>query len=43
MSKLFVTHLSSDELQQGTVYWQQVDISADWCLIEGAGLTVQFV
>lgn len=43
MPSLFPTHLSSDQLQQGTVDRQQVDFSADWCLIEGAGLAVQFV
>lgn len=43
MPSFFTTHLSSNQLQQGTVYWQQVDIGADWCLIKGAGLAVQFV
>lgn len=38
-----LTHLSSNQLQQGTVDRQHVDIRADWCLIEGAGFAVQFV
>lgn len=38
-----MTHLGSNQLQQGTVDWQQVNVSADGCLIKGAGLAVQFV
>lgn len=43
MSSFFLSHLSSNQLQQGTVDWQQVNIRADGCLIKGAGLAVQFV
>lgn len=38
-----LTHLSSDQLQQGAVDRQQVDVGADGRLVEGAGLAVQFV
>lgn len=37
------THLSSDQLQQGTVDGQQVNVCADGRLVEGAGLAVQLV
>lgn len=43
MPSSLLTHLSPNQLQQGTVDRQQVDIGADGCLIEGAGLAVQFV
>lgn len=36
-------HLSPDQLQQGAVDRQQVDVGADRRLIEGAGLAVQLV
>lgn len=38
-----MTHLSSDQLQQGAVDGQQVDVGADGRVIEGAGLAVQLV
>lgn len=38
-----MTHLSSNQLQQGAVDWQQVNICADWRLIKGTGLAVKFV
>lgn len=37
------TYLSSDQLQQGAVDGQQVDVGADGRLVEGAGLAVQLV
>lgn len=37
------THLSSDQLQQGAVDGQQVDVGADGRVVEGAGLAVQLV
>lgn len=37
------TDLGSDQLQQGAVDGQQVDVGADGRLVEGAGLAVEFV
>lgn len=42
-SSFFLSHLSSNQLQQGTVDWQQVNVRADRCLVKGARLAVQLV
>lgn len=39
----FLPHLSANQLQQGAVDGQQVDVGADRRLIKGTGLAVQFV